>query len=148
MALNTIILYGRLVRDPEYRQTSGGVSVARFVVACDRKFVNQQTGKREADFIEVQAWKQAADFVSKYFHKGDAITVEGSLRNNNWEKDGVKHYSYVVLAEQIGFGARAEQNQNAQPQQRPPQQSQQQRPAQGVDLSSFTDILSEGELPF
>lgn len=149
MALNRVILYGRLVRDPEFRQTQSGVSVARFTVACDRAFADKQTGKREADFIEVQAWRNTADFVSRYFHKGDAITVEGNLRNNNYDdKNGVKHYTYVVMADQVGFGGRSE-NQSSQPEQRQaPQQNKQAQSTVGLDLSGFEDILSEGTLPF
>lgn len=148
MALNRVILYGRLVRDPELRQTQSGIGVVRFTVACDRAFADKQTGKREADFIEVQAWRNTADFVSRYFHKGDAITVEGSLRNNNYEdKSGVKHYTYVVMADQVGFGGRSE-NQGNQQVQRAPQQHQQAQSTEGLDLSGFEDILSEGALPF
>lgn len=148
MALNRVILYGRLVRDPELRQTQSGIGVVRFTVACDRAFADKQTGKREADFIEVQAWRNTADFVSRYFHKGDAITVEGSLRNNNYEdKSGVKHYTYVVMADQVGFGGRSE-NQGNQQVQRAPQQHQQAQSTEGLDLSGFKDILSEGALPF
>ena len=96
MALNRIILFGRLTKDPEYKQLSSGASVCKFTVACDRGFVNKQTNERESDFIECQAWRGAADFAARWFHKGDAITVEGSLRNNNWtDNDGKKHYSYI-----------------------------------------------------
>lgn len=149
MALNRVILYGRLVRDPEYRQTQSGIGMVRFTVACDRPFADKQTGKREADFIEVHGWRNTADFVSRYFHKGDAITVEGRLRNINYEdKNGVKHYTYVVTADQVGFGGRSEQNQGNQQGQRAPQQSQQAQPEQALDLSGFEDILSGGAIPF
>lgn len=171
MALNRVILFGRLVRDPEIRQTPSGVSVAKISVACDRQFANKQTGERECDFIEVQAWRQTADFISKYFHKGDAITVEGSLRNNNYEdKSGVKHYSYFVSADNVGFGGSKQQQpaqngynapyaqqapqqgQTYQQQAMPPQNAQrapQQAAPQNLgNLEQFVDILSEGELPF
>lgn len=149
MALNKVILYGRLTADPIYRQTQSGIGMVRFTVACDRPFADKQTGKREADFIEVQAWRNIGDFVSRYFHKGDAITVEGSLRNNNYEdKNGVKHYTYVVMADQVGFGGRSEQNQGNQQGQRAPQQNQQNQAAEGLDLSGFEDILSGGAIPF
>lgn len=105
MALNRIILFGRLTKDPEHKQISSGASVCKFTVACDRQFTNKQTNERECDFIEVQAWRGAADFVSRWFKRGDAITVEGSLHNNNWtDNEGKKHYSYIVNAENIGFG--------------------------------------------
>ena len=118
MALNRVILYGRLTRDPEYKQISSGASVCKFTVACDRGFVNKQTNERESDFIECQAWRGAADFVSRWFHKGDAITVEGSIRNNNWtDNEGKKHYSYIVNAENIGFGGGKKDSEQSAPEQ-------------------------------
>ena len=139
MALNRVILYGRLTKDVELRQTNSGISVARFTVACDRQFANKETGKREADFIEVQAWRNTADFVGKYFKKGDAITVEGSIRNNNYEdKNGVKHYGYVVMADNVGFGGSKSDNQHGG-----------QTAQQGnVDFGEYEEVLSDGEIPF
>ena len=111
MALNCVVLFGRLTKDPELKQLSSGASVCRFTVACDRAFVNKQTNERESDFIECQAWRGAAEFVSRWFKKGDAITVEGGLRNNNWtDNDGKKHYSYIVNAENVGFGGSKQNN--------------------------------------
>ena len=105
MSLNRVILYGRMTRDPEMRTTSSGINVTRFTVACDRQFMNKQTNERECDFIEVEAWRNTATFVAKWFKKGSAITVEGSLRNNNYtDNNGVKHYGYVVSADNVGFG--------------------------------------------
>jgi single-strand DNA-binding protein len=159
MSLNRVILFGRLVRDPETRQTQSGIAVCKFTVACDRQFKNQQTGERECDFIEVQAWRQAAEFVGRYFSKGDAITVEGSLRNNNFEdKNGVKHYGYVVMADNIGFGGGKSESgqQNNAPSgnyQQARQQAPQAAPAQDqglniANLGDFEEILSDGEVPF
>ena len=111
MALNRVILFGRLTKDPEHKQLSSGASVCKFTVACDRGFVNKQTNERESDFIECQAWRGAAEFVARWFKKGDAITVEGGLRNNNWtDNDGKKHYSYIVNAENVGFGGSKQNN--------------------------------------
>lgn len=118
MALNRVILYGRLTKDPEHKRLSSGASVCKFTVACDRGFVNKQTNERESDFIECQAWRGASDFVSRWFHKGDAITVEGSIRNNNWtDNDGKKHYSYIVNAENIGFGGSKKDSEQSAPEQ-------------------------------
>ena len=118
MSLNRVILYGRLTRDPEHKQLSSGASVCKFTVACDRGFVNKQTNERESDFIECQAWRGASDFVSRWFHKGDAITVEGSIRNNNWtDNEGKKHYSYIVNAENIGFGGGKKDSEQSAPEQ-------------------------------
>jgi single-strand DNA-binding protein len=103
--LNKVILMGRLTRDPEFRQTPSGVPVCRFSVAVNRSFVNKQTGERETDFIDVEAWRNTAEFVSRYFNKGSMIIVEGSLRNNNYtDNNGVKHYSMRVMADNVSFG--------------------------------------------
>ena len=101
--LNKVIIMGRLTRDPEMRQTTSGVSMCRFSVAVDRQFKNQQTGEREADFISCVAWRQTAEFICRYFHKGNMILVEGNLRNDNYEKDGVKHYSMNVFVDNVSF---------------------------------------------
>ena len=158
MALNRVILFGRIVRDPETRQTQSGISVCKFTVACDRQFKNQQTGERECDFIEVQAWRQAAEFVGRYFSKGDAITVEGSLRNNNYEdKNGVKHFTYFVSADNVGFGGGKSDNQQSnapsgnyqQARQQAPQAAPAQESLNIGDLGDFEEILSDpSEVPF
>ena len=98
--MNIVIIHGRLTKDPEFRQTQSGIPVCRFTVAVDRFTKDKQ---KQADFIECTAWRQTAEFVSRYFSKGSAIIVEGSLHNNNYESNGVKHYSYNVLAERVHF---------------------------------------------
>lgn len=153
MALNKVILFGRLTKDPEFRQTQSGTPVCRFTVACDRQFANKQTGEREADFIECTAWRNTAEFISRYFCKGSAITVDGSLRNNNYtDSNGVKHYSYNVMAEQVGFGGKKE---DSQPQRNVPQFGAVEPPKDNGlsigdigDLGEFEEILSDGEVPF
>lgn len=103
--LNKVILMGRLTRDPEFRQTTSGVPVCRFSVAINRSFVNKQTGERESDFIDCEAWRNQAEFISRYFNKGKMIIVEGSLRNNNYtDNNGVKHYSMRVMVDNVTFG--------------------------------------------
>ncbi len=103
--LNKVILMGRLCADPEFRQTPSGVPVCRIRVAVDRPFKNQQTGERQADFINVTCWRSTAEFVSRYFTKGKMIIVEGSLRNNDYtDNNGVKHYSMEVQADNVSFG--------------------------------------------
>lgn len=103
--LNKVILMGRLCADPDFRQTQSGVAVCRIRVAVDRRFSNKQTGEREADFISVTCWRQQAEFVSRYFHKGSMIIVEGSLRNSDYtDQNGVKHYSMDVQADNVSFG--------------------------------------------
>ena len=102
--LNHIVLMGRLTRDPELRTTQSGLSVTSFTLACDRD-VKGQDGKRETDFIDVVAWRQTADFVSKYFSKGRMAIVEGRLQLRDWtDRDGGKRRSAEVVASGVYFG--------------------------------------------
>lgn len=144
MALNKVILYGRLTKDIELRKTSSGTAVVKFTVACDRPFANKQSGERECDFIECTAWRGTAEFLSRYFKKGDSITVDGSLRNNNYEdKNGVKHYSFVVMADNIGFGAGKKESQSSAP------VAAESSPLSGLNLDDFEEILSDqDDAPF
>lgn len=103
--LNKVILMGRLCADPDFRQTQSGVAVCRIRVAVDRRFSNKQTGEREADFISVTCWRQQAEFVSRYFHKGSMIIVEAVCSNSDYtDQNGVKHYSMDVQADNVSFG--------------------------------------------
>ena len=103
--INTVILMGRLTADPEIKTTSSGISFCKFTVAVDRNFADKTTGERQTDFISCVAWRQTAEFINKYFSKGRMIIIEGSLQNNNYtDKNGVKHYSYDVVADNVLFG--------------------------------------------
>lgn len=170
--LNKVILMGRLCADPEFRQTPSGVATCRIRVAVDRPFTNKQTGERGADFINVTCWRQTAEFVSRYFHKGSMIIVEGSLRNNDWtDQNGVKHYSMDVQADNVTFGESKSASQNssygqqnnggyqatyqqpnysqpASAQAAPAPQAAPQPTVQLGDLGDFEEILSDGEVPF
>ncbi|MBP0986675.1 MAG: single-stranded DNA-binding protein [Oscillospiraceae bacterium] len=102
--LNKVILMGRLTRDPEFRQTTSGVPVCRFSIAINRQFANKQTGERETDFVDCVAWRNTAEFVSRYFSKGNMILVEGQLRNDNYtDNNGVKHYRMNVFVDNVSF---------------------------------------------
>lgn len=102
--MNKVIIMGRLTADPDYRQTPQGTPTCRFTVAVNRNFVSKNSGQRETDFISVQAWRNTADFVSRYFSKGKPIIIEGSLRNNNYtDKNGIQHYEMYVLADNVSF---------------------------------------------
>ena len=103
--LNRIIIMGRLVRDPELRTTQSGVSVTSFTLAVDRDFKNRDSGEKSTDFIDVVAWRQTAEFVSRYFSKGRMAVVEGRLQIRDWtDKEGGKRRSAEVIADQIYFG--------------------------------------------
>lgn len=102
--LNTIIIQGRIVRDPELRRTGSGIAVASFTVAVDRDFA--QDGKKETDFIDCVAWRQTGEFVSKYFRKGSMIVVKGRLQIRSWtDKDGNKRKTAEVVADNCYFGS-------------------------------------------
>lgn len=102
--LNHIVVMGRLVRDPELRRTQAGKAVASFRVACDRDYA-PQGGEREADFIDIVAWGNTGEFVSKYFSKGRMAVISGRLQMRNWtDKDGNKRISAEVVADSVYFG--------------------------------------------
>lgn len=155
--LNKVFLMGRLVRDPELRQTPSGVSVCRFSVAVDRQYKNQQTGERECDFIECAAWRSTADFVARYFTKGKLILAEGSMRNNNYtDSSGVQHYGMNVQVDSVSFCGRNDGDQTAAPAHQaapeaaPQTSSGMPQPTQMTldDISDFEEIISDGEAPF
>ena len=101
--LNRIILMGRLTRDPELRRTGSGTAVTSFSLAVDRDF-KSQSGEKETDFIDIVAWRNTAEFVSKYFTKGRMAVVEGRLQIRDWtDKDGGKRRSAEVVADNVYF---------------------------------------------
>ena len=112
--LNKIIIMGRLTHDPELRRTGSGTAVTSFSLACDRDF-KSQSGEKETDFIEVVAWKNTAEFVSKYFSKGRMAVVEGRLQIRDWtDKAGNKRTTAEVVADNVYFAdsKRSESNDN------------------------------------
>ena len=113
--LNCAVIMGRLTADPELRQTPSGVSVTRFTVAVDRGYVKAGE-ERKADFINVVAWRQTAEFVSRYFQKGSMIAVQGSIQTGSYEKDGVKRYTVEISADNVSFcGSKSETGTNGAP---------------------------------
>ncbi len=103
--LNHIVIMGRLARDPELRRTQAGVPVASFRLAVDRDFKDKNTGERATDWIDVVAWRQTGEFVSRYFTKGRMAVVEGRLQMRDWtDKDGNKRTSAEVVADNVYFG--------------------------------------------
>lgn len=142
--LNKIILHGRLTKDPELRQVgTDKLSLCNFTVAVDRPY---SKGETKADFIKCQAWRQTADFIGKYFSKGKLIIVEGMLTNNNYEdKNGVKHYSYVVGVQNVSFGE--SKNSSSGGQQGYTASDSKATTLDDVDLSEFEE-LDDGDVPF
>ena len=101
--MNSVILMGRLARDPELRHTQSGLPVVSFTVAVDRRF-NKETNERQADFIDCVAWRGTAEFISKYFSKGSMIAVQGHLQVREWQdKEGNRRWSTEVIVENAHF---------------------------------------------
>ena len=103
--LNHITIMGRLTRDPELRRTGSGVAVTSFCLAVDRDFNPKDGGEKEVDFIDCNAWRNTAEFVSKYFTNGSMAIVSGRLQIRNWtDKDGNKRRNAEVVADSVYFG--------------------------------------------
>lgn len=104
MALNRVVIMGRLVRDPEMRMTPNNVPVASATLACDRDF-KDKSGEKQTDFIDVVVWRQTAEFFAKNFSKGRMAIVEGRLQVREWtDKEGNKRRNAEVLADSVYFG--------------------------------------------
>ena len=155
--MNKVILVGRLTADPELRQTQSGIASCRFTVAVDRKYKDAQTGEHQADFISCTAWRQTAEFISRYFNKGKMILVEGNLRTGSYtdkNHSDVTHYTTEVFVDNVEFcgdkGSNSGNN-NSLPASSPAQNLVNQAQNAGVevgDLSEFEEILSDGAVPF
>ncbi|GFI72031.1 single-stranded DNA-binding protein [Clostridiales bacterium] len=143
--INSVIIMGRLTYDPELRTTPNGISVVRFQVACDRNFSRSGEDKK-TDFIDVTAWRQTAEFVSRYFRKGSMIAVEGSIQTDNFtDKDGNKRKSVQVVANNVSFcGSKAESGTTSNPVFSQPAPSY-----ASADNSDFEEISDDDDdLPF
>ena len=165
--LNHIVIMGRLTRDPELRHTGTGTAVASFALAVDRDFKGQN-GETSVDFIDVVAWRNTAEFVSKYFTKGRMAVVSGRLQIRNWtDKEGNKRRSAEVVADNVYFGDSKRDGDSSGSYQRAEtgsyqsggyggaQQSRYQQPTgyqgysspvSGSDFAELTD--DDGDLPF
>ena len=145
--------------DPELRQTQSGIASCRFTVAVNRRYKNESTGEYDADFISCQAWRQTAEFVSKYFSKGKMIALEGSLRTGKYtdkNHSDVTHYTTDVFVDNVEFvGGKNDSSGQAQTQ-NPAQTAQNvvsQAMAAGIEtnvgtVEEFEEILSGDDVPF
>ena len=101
--LNKVILGGRVASEPEQKQTPSGVSVVTYSMAVGRRFAPEGQ-ERETDFFRVTAWQSTADFIARYFHKGDVICISGRIQNRSWtNQSGQKHYITEIIAEEANF---------------------------------------------
>ena len=103
--LNKVILAGRLVADPELKQTAGGANVVSVRMAVNRRFQSRDAQQQnEADFFNVTAWQNTAEFIAKYFRKGSAICICGRIQNRTWvDQNGQKRYMTDIIAEEANF---------------------------------------------
>ena len=149
--MNKVLITGRMTRDPELRRTQSGVSCCRFTVAVDRPY--QKDKEKEADFINCVAWRASAEFVSRYFKKGDPIEIEGSLRTGSYQDrnySDVTHYTTDVFAEKVNFTLSSKSSGNVEHSgsSEASQNTGNYQDSGYSDLSDFEEILSDGDVPF
>ena len=150
--LNKVILMGHMTADPELKQTNSGLSICSFSIGVNRRYSKQDQGQQSVDFINIVAWRQQAEFVSRYFKKGSSIIVCGSIQTRKWtDNNGQVRYATEVVADEVSFGAPASQN-NAQGD-RPATQSY--TPTaygnptfNSADSANFEEIPGDDSLPF
>ena len=146
--LNKVILMGNLTKDPEYKTTPSGVGVTTFSIAVGRRFA-KQGDEVTADFFNVVAWRNTAEFVSKYFNKGRAIVVVGSLQNRSWtDQNGQKRYITEVIADECYFAGNSGGNGQSEGGTlygaEPAAQNMGTKPA----AATFEELSTEDDLPF
>ncbi len=136
--LNRAILMGRLTKDPEFKQTPNNVSVATFSLAVDRNYQADKDNK-QTDFINIVAWRHTAEFVNKYFKKGQLVAVEGSIQSRSYQgKDGNNRTAFEVVSDQVYF---AEKKQDGK--------SQPEEPQDNFNPDDFEEFEgSDDDLPF
>ena len=153
--LNQIVLMGRLTRDPELRYTQSQTPVATFRIAVDRDFPGRDGGEKQTDFIDIVAWRQSAEFVSKFFTKGSMVIVTGRLQMRDWtDRDGNKRTSAEVVADRVMFGeSRRSREENGGAPRGGNDSGRARDSYQSFDnapgASAFSDLSdTDGELPF
>ena len=159
--LNVAIIMGRLTADPELKSTGSGIPVCTFRVAVDRRFKGQNE-ERQADFINVVAWRQTAEFVSRYFRKGSMIAVQGSIQVRNYEdKNGNRREAVEVVADNVSFTGNKSESGGSYSREdiplppAPPEQRRNDTPGAGVapaystaGAADFDEIAGDDDLPF
>lgn len=149
--MNAIVIKGRLTRDPEMRNTQSGKTVVNFAVAVDRRFQ-----KDAVDFFDVTAWEKTGEFVSKYFHKGQEILIQGEMQRREYtDKQGNKRYAWDLIASNVEFCGSKSDNQGSSGGSYQPASSQapdvnpgEDTPTQTQPSGDFQDIPVDDDLPF
>jgi single-strand DNA-binding protein len=150
--LNKVVLCGRLTADPELKQTQSGIAVVTFTLAVNRRFQTRQAGDaaaQQADFISVVAWRQTAEFISKYFRKGSAICVTGSIQTRNWQdQQGNRRYATEVVADEAMFVDSRNESGVAQSSYTPDVYTQAPSFSSNGSAPNFEDHNTDDDLPF
>lgn len=158
--MNNVSLIGRLTADPELRHTQSGIANVRFSIAVDRQF-SKQGEERQADFINIVAWRQTAEFICRYFSKGQRIAITGRIQTGSYTaQDGSKRYTFDVVADNVEFceskrdSSYGEGNRNYQSDQNSYQQTRNQESAPAApsyssgDNGDFMVLPDDEDLPF
>ncbi len=149
--LNVAILMGRLVADPELRHTPNDVSVTSFTIAVDRSYV-KSGADRQADFIDIVAWRSTADFVCRYFHKGQLVAVQGSIQTRSYtDKDGNKRKAFEIVADNVHFAESKRDGVGAQGSFHSKTDTTNDQPVPAYangDTGDFEEMPSDDDLPF
>ena len=149
--LNVAVLMGRFVADPELRHTPNGVSVTSFTLAVDRSYVKAGT-ERQTDFIDIVAWRNTAEFVCKYFKKGQLAAVQGSIQTRSYtDKEGNKRKAFEIVADNVHFAEPKRDGSNAGASHSKTEPASEQQPASAYESGStgdFEEIPTDDDLPF
>ena len=148
-SFNKVILIGNMTADPELKQTAAGISVCSFSIAVNRRFAKAEQGQQNVDFINIVTWRQSAEFVSRYFKKGNPILICGQLQTRTWtDNQGQKRYATEVVADEVSFVTSATQGAGV------PQGAQGYTPdaygapSYSTSSANFEELPSDGDLPF
>ena len=147
--LNTAIIMGRLTADPELRTTNTGIAVTTFTVAVDRRY--QKAGEeKQTGFINLVAWRQTAEFVSRYFQKGSMIAVRGSIQTRRYEdNNGNKRTAVEIVADEVSFcGSKAETGTGSRQVMEQPARTQPAASFATGSADDFEEIPVSDDLPF
>ena len=149
-SFNKVILIGNMTADPELRQTASGLSVCSFSIAVNRRNSKAEQGQQTVDFFNIVAWRQQAEFICRYFKKGNPILICGQLQTRTWsDPQGQKRYAYEIQADEVSFVASAGQTNGAAP-----AGTSYTPEAYGAPVFSsaaganFEEIPNDGDLPF
>jgi single-strand DNA-binding protein len=133
--INCAILIGRMVADPELKQTPNGVAVTSFSIAVNRRYTKGE--EQQADFINIIAWRNTAEFIAKYFKKGNAIFIKGAIQTRSWtDQNGNKRYATEVVADEAQFVETKKGQSEAQP------------TPYGANDAEFVEMTADEDLPF